>query len=557
MRIFIFSLILGGLVASNLSISSMLGSSTRGTKRTAHEAGLEDSNPTQKKRKISSLSLHEIEELIPSANEGNLEAQQTILDYFQYKIDHGILFFQCEIWRGDKDPNEEVKRVLQKLSCETWEAHLKNYNPTIATLVIEKYHRLYLKEEYILKLPDVIRNHVINQANTGDASARYNLGRMIFWGVGVPTDYQYALRWYKAALQQGYNPALFPFLDGFRHHEFTYEEILDYCRFAAKQDYVPALEYLSYDYLNSKKDIDQGLYYLVKAASFGHPEALKKVKKDYIIRNKRALKPDEAYQKNIAILKNNIQFMMAGHDYERLLNDPANVLSSDFQDQKIAMPLLHPHFNALVKMEEKALSLLDNLLSTGYFVTGWDLKEPSLLFYENRTQERYIDQYTIRGKQYFCLGTEAIKKANKLYAIFDQTDKEWLSVVSSVEFLLKLMTRKSLLGKVINLQYAVRNKQAIDREEFNVLLSRIGQPRTLSDYEVSEGSYLKANTKYLKALEELTAEHEEGEVPSFKGKERYVQELEQLKNLTEHFNQLVSKVMHRNYLFSEEYPFLT
>ena len=46
-----------------------------------------------------------------------------------------------------------------------------------------------------------------SRAETGDAAAQFNLGRLHVTGSGVPQDDHEAARWYRLAAEQGYAPA--------------------------------------------------------------------------------------------------------------------------------------------------------------------------------------------------------------------------------------------------------------------------------------------------------------------------------------------------------------
>lgn len=46
-------------------------------------------------------------------------------------------------------------------------------------------------------------------AGLGDQIAQYRIGKMYYFGQGVPQDYAEALNWYKKAAEQGYADALF------------------------------------------------------------------------------------------------------------------------------------------------------------------------------------------------------------------------------------------------------------------------------------------------------------------------------------------------------------
>ena len=50
-------------------------------------------------------------------------------------------------------------------------------------------------------------DYTLDLAQQGNARAQVNLGLMYYQGVGVPRDYQEALKWYRKAAEQGYASA--------------------------------------------------------------------------------------------------------------------------------------------------------------------------------------------------------------------------------------------------------------------------------------------------------------------------------------------------------------
>ncbi len=52
----------------------------------------------------------------------------------------------------------------------------------------------------IYSMPSILSQHerqtTIDKANKGDASAQFWLGRMYYFGDGVPKDYKEAVKWY-------------------------------------------------------------------------------------------------------------------------------------------------------------------------------------------------------------------------------------------------------------------------------------------------------------------------------------------------------------------------
>ena len=208
-----------------------------------------------------------------------------------------------------------------------------------------------------------------------------------------------------------------------------------------------------------------------------------------------------------------------------------------------AIPMLYPHYQQLIKFEEKFLEILEDLIHIGYFVDEWSLKDKSYLL-EPRSKERYYETFSFcyyeepifNEKNYLCLGRTAVQKANKLIAIIKRTDEDLKSALSACTFFEKAFKNdyKTLLGKAINLQYQSRNGKKVSYEKFNTLLSLIKEQK-----------------------EEIFIDHIEGGKVSFKGIKNCIQDLDSVRHLPEHLCTLLKYgVADRNKLFAEKYPFL-
>ena len=88
-------------------------------------------------------------------------------------------------------------------------------------------------------------------ADQGDLAAQTYVGLMYRQGLGVPKDYDEAMKWFKKAAKQGYAPAQDNIGDmyaglverknmSFRDHDKTMQEAVKWYRLAAEQGYAPA-----------------------------------------------------------------------------------------------------------------------------------------------------------------------------------------------------------------------------------------------------------------------------------------------------------------------------
>jgi uncharacterized protein len=89
-----------------------------------------------------------------------------------------------------------------------------------------------------------VRRIIQSLADQGDAAAQWRLGRMYYYGLGVPLEWAEALRWYRKAAEQGYAAAQYD-LGNMYYHGLgvppeSYAEALRWYREAAKQGHVEA-----------------------------------------------------------------------------------------------------------------------------------------------------------------------------------------------------------------------------------------------------------------------------------------------------------------------------
>lgn len=116
-------------------------------------------------------------------------------------------------------------------------------------------------------------------AQKGDAQAQTHLGRIYYYGQGVPEDYTEALKWLRLAAAQGDAQAQGNL--GMMHYNGQgtpqdYQEALKWYRLAAENGDSAAQNNLAHMYADKKivsKDLKAALYWLEKAVLAGVPNA--------------------------------------------------------------------------------------------------------------------------------------------------------------------------------------------------------------------------------------------------------------------------------------------
>ncbi|OJX14195.1 MAG: hypothetical protein BGO77_00445 [Caedibacter sp. 37-49] len=250
-----------------------------GTKRTAEDAGLENFTQVIKKVRLTPFNQSDLQAYISKAFQGNKEAQQKILNYFNERISNIGTFLLAE-WE---------KNLLQELNVGVLETVYQDENPTLSSLWAYKISLLNT-----WSTPEKVRNQILVKAKNGDADAQLNLAIIYEKGLGVVNDMVEATKWYKLAAEQKYAPALY--LIGNRCYDA--EEILNnysdplitlavdqgenYLRLAADQGYAPALYELGQRYEDGwgvKNSKEEALKCYQKAATLEHIKAKERVKK--------------------------------------------------------------------------------------------------------------------------------------------------------------------------------------------------------------------------------------------------------------------------------------
>jgi TPR repeat protein len=89
-----------------------------------------------------------------------------------------------------------------------------------------------------------LRQIIQSLADQGDPVAQWRLGRMYYYGLGVPQDWAEVLRWYRKAAEQGHAAAQYD-LGNMYYHGLgvppeNYAEAMKWYREAAKQGHVEA-----------------------------------------------------------------------------------------------------------------------------------------------------------------------------------------------------------------------------------------------------------------------------------------------------------------------------
>ncbi len=125
-------------------------------------------------------------------------------------------------------------------------------------------------------------------ADQGDANAQYNLARRIAWGVGVPQDWDQAVKWLRMAAKQGYAEAqceLGAWYDNGYGVEVNYFEALLWIRKAADQGYADGQYNLGAMYISGhgvKPNDIKAAKWFSKAAEQGHSTAQYSMGKMYV-----------------------------------------------------------------------------------------------------------------------------------------------------------------------------------------------------------------------------------------------------------------------------------
>ena len=117
-------------------------------------------------------------------------------------------------------------------------------------------------------------------AEAGDARAQYLLGRMCFYGQGLPQDAARAAAWYRRSAEQGYAPAELAFalaLDGGGGVVRAPREAVAWYRRAAIQGVAGAMWRLAYHYrrgLGVAQDLAEAWAWFDRLAAQGEESAL-------------------------------------------------------------------------------------------------------------------------------------------------------------------------------------------------------------------------------------------------------------------------------------------
>ena len=155
------------------------------------------------------------------------------------------------------------------------------------TNAVEQYpnsHRLkalLARADYYLPEDETISGLKL-AANSGNATALYNMAQRYLFGNGFNADNAEVVKWYQAAIIAGHADAMFQLGNSYRFESLLgldndFIKGFELIKKAAELNHPEAADHLSGLYLHGSgidKNIDLGIYWLKKAAKLGRPAAL-------------------------------------------------------------------------------------------------------------------------------------------------------------------------------------------------------------------------------------------------------------------------------------------